>query len=380
MSIQEYPFTCLRDGLTIRGTAFVPEGEKLPAVIVSHGLRSTSREVVRYAKKNAEWGYAAFCFDFCGGDPSSSSDGSFQEMTVYTEIADLEAVIAYVLSQPNVDSGNLTLMGCSQGGLVSALVAAQHPQWAARLVLFYPAFCIPENSRKGQLLMYSFDPENIPTLVDDGEGTEIGGAYFATMQPVDPFAAIAPYPGPVLIVHGDCDQAVPIVNSFRAQAAYHSTVPRRCQLAVITGADHGFTRKVDRHALEMVQAFLRGESLILSIDTLYLPASTQEQDGQTVVTLPVSGAAITPFFSGLIQPGSVEIQHLEGRQFIRLQADLTLTGTDWTGQPCTIHIVNDAPDWQPTVTTDSAALSCLNGSVTASLESRKMGPVIRLFA
>ena len=46
-------------------------------------------------------------------------------MTVLTEAADLEAVIRYAQAQPESDPDHLILMGCSQGGFVSAMVAAR---------------------------------------------------------------------------------------------------------------------------------------------------------------------------------------------------------------------------------------------------------------
>ena len=138
-------------------------------------------------------------------------------------------------------------MGCSQGGFVSALFAAAHPEVVvSRLILFYPALCIPEDAR-GKMLMYAFDPSNIPEqifpVIPEGCSDPIeplGRAYVASVQKIDAFAAIALYPGPVLIVHGDSDTAVNVINSRRAQAAYHSVKPLRCQLAEISGANHGF--------------------------------------------------------------------------------------------------------------------------------------------
>ena len=57
-------------------------------------------------------------------------------------------------------------MGCSQGGFVSALFAAAHPNVVvSRLILFYPALCIPEDARRGKMLMYAFDPSNIPEQI-----------------------------------------------------------------------------------------------------------------------------------------------------------------------------------------------------------------------
>ena len=78
----------------------------------------------QYVIELAKLGYAAYCFDFCGGSVmGSKSDGKTTDMSVLTEVADLEAVIAHIRSLPY--TGNKPLMGCSQGGFVSAITAAK---------------------------------------------------------------------------------------------------------------------------------------------------------------------------------------------------------------------------------------------------------------
>ncbi len=59
-------------------------------------LQDTVRQ---YAKAMAEMGYVSYCFDFCGGCViKGKSDGSTTEMSVLTEVKDLEAVIRYAQS------------------------------------------------------------------------------------------------------------------------------------------------------------------------------------------------------------------------------------------------------------------------------------------
>ena len=83
MEIQKTLFHCSRDGLTIRGTEYRPEGDCLPPVIVSHGFMANQSSVRHYAKRLAQ------CFDFCGGGLLSKSDGRTTDMTIFTEQADL---------------------------------------------------------------------------------------------------------------------------------------------------------------------------------------------------------------------------------------------------------------------------------------------------
>lgn len=388
MDIQISDFTCQRDGMTIRGREYRPDGKCSVAVILSHGFGGTGSDLDSYARQLAQEGYLCLTFDFCGGSPRSSSDGSFQEMTVFTELSDLEAVMEYASGLPQVT--RLMLMGCSQGGFVSALAAAAHPEQVEKLVLFYPALCIPEDSRRGQMLMYSFDPSNVPERIEAAQDPNIpfkmepiGGEYVKCVQKMDAFAAIASYPGPVLIVHGDSDRAVNVVNSRRAQAAYHSVRPLRCQLAEITGADHGFRDREDVHAMELVRCFLAGGTNVLSVDVVLTDCIREERGEETVLTIPFGGTVNTPFFQGMVQPGAADVQRWKNEKILRLCADYVLKGTDYTGTPCQIHIVNEnlGDGWHPTITTDSEALSFLNeAELTESLEERRIGPMVRIFA
>ena len=56
-------FACQRDGLTIRGTEYRPEGDCLPIAIVSHGFMAFQDTVRQYAVVLAEMGYVSYCFD-----------------------------------------------------------------------------------------------------------------------------------------------------------------------------------------------------------------------------------------------------------------------------------------------------------------------------
>ena len=245
-------FECRRGHLTIRGTEYRPEGEKLPAAIVCHGFMANRDSVRHYAQALAALGYCAFCFDFCGGSVmhTGKSDGETTDMSVLTEVRDLEAVIAYVQSLPHIGQA-LLLMGCSQGGFVSALTAARHPGLTDKLVLFYPALCIPDDARAGKMMFARFDPRNIPELFSCGP-MKLGRCYAADVIGMDPLAEIKSYSGPVLIIHGSKDAIVPPEYSRQAQQAYPNAT-----LHIIEGGAHGFSKAHDAIALEMLRDFAR---------------------------------------------------------------------------------------------------------------------------
>lgn len=104
-------------------------------------------------------GYVVFTYDFCGGGLMSKSDGKFRDMSLETEKRDLLCVMDYVARLKYVNSSKLILVGESQGGVVSCMVAAERS--VDKLILLYPALCIPDDARKGKMLFMQFNPENI---------------------------------------------------------------------------------------------------------------------------------------------------------------------------------------------------------------------------
>ena len=255
-NIKKSKFSCQRDGLTIRGHEYKPIGENLPIAIVSHGFMANLMTVKHYAQFLAEIGYVAFCFDFNGGCVMmGKSDGKTTDMSVLTEVSDLCAVIEYAKSLDYTDSSNILLMGCSQGGFVSALTAAKLRDQVRKLVLFYPALCIPDDARSGKMMWAKFDPQNIPEIVKCGP-MKLGRCYVADVVNMNPFDEIKGYEGDVLIVHGTADKIVNIRYAEQAVETYKSEpYGHSITYHTIEGGKHMFSKKHDKIALEHLGEF-----------------------------------------------------------------------------------------------------------------------------
>ena len=251
MNYEKNRFTCQRDSLTIRGIEYRPQGDNLPIAIVSHGFMANHKTVLQYVKLFAEMGYAAYTFDFCGGCViGGKSDGRTVDMSVLTEVQDLKAVIDYAANLPHTDGENITLMGCSQGGFVSALTAVELKDKINRLVLFYPALCIPDDARAGKMMFARFDPKNPPQTFRCGP-MKLGQQYITDVIDMNSFEKIAPYLGEVLIVHGTKDKIVAMSYAEEAARAYHSAT-----LHFIEGGKHMFSKKHDIIAMEHLKRFI----------------------------------------------------------------------------------------------------------------------------
>ena len=218
-------------GDQIYGLLYRPVGIEgpRPTVIYAHGFCSSYRNGAPYAQALAAQGYLVYCFDFRGGSESSRSEGSNLEMSVFTEQSDLEAVIAMLQARDDVDNSNLFLLGASQGGMVSAMTAADNRDDIAGAVLLYPAFVLVDGA------MEQFDSiDEVPDSTYYLFMT-VGRAYFEGLFGYDVYADIQGYDKDVLIIHGDRDGLVPLSYSERAVEVLPSA-----ELAVIPGAGHGF--------------------------------------------------------------------------------------------------------------------------------------------
>lgn len=255
-TIKKSKFSCYRENLTIRGIEYRPQGENLPIAIVCHGFMANMMTVKHYAKHLAKMGYAAFCFDFCGGCVMlGKSDGKTTDMSVLTEVADLLAVINYAKSLNYTDSSTILLMGCSQGGFVSALTAAKMGNTISKLVLFYPAFCIPDDARMGKMMWSKFDPDNIPEIIHCGP-MKLGKRYAADVVNLDPFAEITAFQGDVLLVHGTADKIVSLRYAERAAETYRAQPYERSVVYyTIEGGRHMFSKRHDIIAFEYLTQF-----------------------------------------------------------------------------------------------------------------------------
>ena len=247
-----------RDGNRIFGMMYYNStaSEKQPAVILSHSSSLTHEAMKGYASAIAKMGFAAYCFDFCGGSDKSKSDGKTDEMTVFTEVEDLRAVVKTVKSLDYVDSSNVCLLGSSQGGLVSALLADECPDDFAGMILFYPAFNIPE-----MVKMFS----GFGGFGDFGGMMSMSEAYINSIKDFDVWSHIGKFSKPVCIIHGTADMIVPISNSVKAVGLYPSAT-----LNKIEGANHGFNAANLGSMGSMMGASADNDSVVLPIVESYL--------------------------------------------------------------------------------------------------------------
>lgn len=390
MEIRNQTFTCVRDDLTIRGAQYFPlhftKDAKYPAVIVSHGFTGNYISVAEYCEEFAKMGYVSFCFSFCGGgmhgeDERYKSDGESTDMSTQSEMEDLITVKNYVKEQSYINTDELILVGISQGGFVSGLAAAKCKDEISKLIMIYPALCIPDHARRGCLGGSSYDPHHVPDTLDCG-CTLLGKGFHEIAAGMDPFLELAPYSGNVLLLQGLEDKIVNYSYAIRARESY---APGQCRLQLIRDLDHGFNAQQFESAFASIRQFLADREEILTIRVIVTHTESFTEDGVQKANIFFTGYCDNEYFQGTILPGACDAQEYPADMPAKIRAEYTLAGLDNQGQPCSLHIVNQKGgiDWKPVITTDSAALAWLNhADLAAVLELENSGNslTVRIFA
>lgn len=235
------------EGRILRGLLFEPESlhreDKYPLVIFCHGLGASFKDIQHHGRGMAESGIACLFFDFAGGGALSESGGSMRDMSVLTEKEDLLAVMDFASSLSRTDTSSLFLMGESQGGLVCAMCAAERPARVRGLLLWYPAFSIPETCR---------DLLDAVPCPEDLFGFPLGERYFKDAASVDIRSICRGYSGPVFLIHGEKDLLVPAGWSQKAASLYTDS-----SLEIIPGAGHDFDGADSVHARLSSVSFIK---------------------------------------------------------------------------------------------------------------------------
>ncbi|MBR5110330.1 MAG: alpha/beta fold hydrolase [Clostridia bacterium] len=226
----------------------VPAEGRHPLVIIIHGFTGhmEERHIVAVAKTLNEIGFATLRVDMYG---HGNSDGKFENHTLYKWLTNAITVIDYARALDFVT--DLYLCGHSQGGMTVMLAGAMKHDAVKGIIPLSPAWMIPEAARNGTLLGQAFDPSQIPEMLPAWGDRGLNGNYVRVAQTIHVEEAIDRYDGPVLIVHGDQDDAVPVEYGIQAAKRY-----KNCRLVLIPGDTHCYDRHLDQ-VLDAVRDWMR---------------------------------------------------------------------------------------------------------------------------
>ncbi|QQK08362.1 alpha/beta hydrolase family protein [Miniphocaeibacter halophilus] len=242
-----------KNNLTIRGVENLPDKydgvKKLPTIIIVHGHTGNKMGnaffYVRMSKYFTSKGYATFRFDFTG---SGESDGEFENMTLTSEIKDMDCIMDYVENCENVDTDNIFIIGHSMGGLITTLKAYEYKP--KKIILLAPANDM-YNSVVELYRNYGENMEEIEYL-----GLKIKKEFMLDMEKYKPYEKAALYKGDVLIFRGSEDTAVTKETCIKTERNFPGVV----EYYELEGIDHSFVNyDIRQYIIKKICNFIEQE-------------------------------------------------------------------------------------------------------------------------
>jgi len=214
-------------GQTLDGVLHHPEaGTSRAGVILCHGMESNkgSEKLVLLGQELALRGLLALRFDFA----CTAQNGKFEEITYSGEVEDLQAAFAFMRDR---QAGEIAILGSSMGGTVALLFAAQ--QAGVTTVVTIAAPVHPERFTSRLLT-----PAQVQEWRETGHtfyhGRRINVSLLHDLEKLNVPAAARKISCPVLVLHGDRDDVVPVEEAHELYGYLSGSK----KLSILRGADH----------------------------------------------------------------------------------------------------------------------------------------------
>lgn len=242
-------------GLKLCGVLSNSTGDaQKPITILCHGFPSSKDSNTNLALEKAlnEDGVSTLRFDFFG---QGESEGNFEDITISECVEDIFSAVKYLKS---LGYAKIALVGSSSGGGASIMAAAKLPDLFA-LVLKAPAVdhLEVEIAKRGEYGIEQCKEKGYAYHVrSNGEKFKINYSFFEDLKNNIGYDVADKISAPTLIVHGDADKDVPIVQSIKI-----STLIENCHLQIFHGADHRFSKSEDfEKMIHTIAEFIVGKA------------------------------------------------------------------------------------------------------------------------
>ena len=237
---------------TLRGLLHVPK-KYGTAVIFLHGFPSringfTGRRMTRaFSKTN----FLFLAFDFSGTD---TSDGRFEDKLVSQEVKEIKCAIDFL--EKNYSFKKLILLGHSTGAINAALYAHTDNRVDAIIL-------IGGSGDLKRSVQHEFTPLQVRKFWTKGYATydnpekwyhqkKIKKCYYDEFFTLDVLGSLHKFTKPVLIIHGEKDEAIPL----RDARELFNAARRPKKLLIIKEADHRFTNHFSK-LTRQIKLFLK---------------------------------------------------------------------------------------------------------------------------
>lgn len=195
-----------QDGARVESWLFLPAGAAteapVPAVIFFHGNSDYIETKLEYADFYTAQGFACLMVEYRG---YRRSTGSPSEAAL---AADADAFFHWLAARPDIDATRIAAHGHSLGAAIAAGLAVRKP---VKALVMVSAF------------------RSLPAMI---------GRYWVppmlARERFDNMAAVSAYQGPILLVHGERDEIVPVGHARRLAVA----AGENASLIAYSGVDH----------------------------------------------------------------------------------------------------------------------------------------------
>jgi fermentation-respiration switch protein FrsA (DUF1100 family) len=236
-------------GIDIAGELFSTGGKRCPGLCVCHGIPAAQYDPsdLRYNKMAESFSKAGFTtaiFNFRGAGRSGGN------LDLVGWMDDLKTVIGYMTASEWVDETRIAVLGSSAGGAVAACVAAEDKRVAYLALMASPADFdgLVDPDKAGPFVKY-LRGIGLIRDTDFPKDLQEWATGFARVSPIKAMDRIAPRP--VLILHGDNDDTVPMEH---AQRLFDSARQPK-ELMIVPGAGHRL--RLDENALNAARTWLK---------------------------------------------------------------------------------------------------------------------------
>ena len=241
------------EDLKLAGQLYLPAGKPpYPVVCVCHGIPAKNsdpndRGYPLLAERICREGFAVSIFNFRGtGDSGGNLD-------ILGWTRDLEVVIDYLATLPEVDRSRLSLLGFSAGAAVSVYRAAKDSRVSSIITCACPAeFTFFTETDDLQSIVDHFRGIGVIRDKDFPHSAQEWLHGFRLISPIKYVAGITPRP--ILLVHGNKDETVAVSHAYEL----YDSAKEPKQIVIVAGARHGL-RQNDR-AMAIVIDWLKSHA------------------------------------------------------------------------------------------------------------------------